>query len=348
MATKFASHPHPFSNSMTIVSDDPSWWPSIDSYRVLSYFVVAAFVGVLYDWTLTFGQEVELIWRQRWSLMTVLYLGVRYLGIISAAYPEHCGQCSDDLADRFSESPAQMFAIPLQLTAAPCRNVSRILFIVCDWTNMVVFPMLWAIIIARLYAMYQQSRKILIFLFVTFLADNIFNTVVNIMTTMHTSGEELILSGTYQCSIGFAEGIPLLDAVTWILGTVWEVLALCLAVRIAVKHFRERRQYSAGGIIGDCFTVLIKTHVLYFASFGAVSCFSLILNLSPTLSAENPQIYAGFLQILTVVQSFVLGPRLILGIREYQAKFVADSDAATDMTSIAFQEREHVPTGSSV
>lgn len=34
---------------------------------------------------LTFGQEVELIWRQRWSLMTVLFLSVRYLGITYAA-----------------------------------------------------------------------------------------------------------------------------------------------------------------------------------------------------------------------------------------------------------------------
>ncbi|KAG2127624.1 uncharacterized protein EDB93DRAFT_1256908 [Suillus bovinus] len=48
-------------------------------------FAVAAFVGVVYDWALTFGQEVELVWMQRWSLMTFLYLGVRYLGILFAA-----------------------------------------------------------------------------------------------------------------------------------------------------------------------------------------------------------------------------------------------------------------------
>ncbi|KAG2351168.1 hypothetical protein BDR07DRAFT_1432987 [Suillus spraguei] len=40
------------------------------------YFEVAGFIVVTYDWALTFGQEVELVWRQRWSLMTVLYLGV--------------------------------------------------------------------------------------------------------------------------------------------------------------------------------------------------------------------------------------------------------------------------------
>jgi hypothetical protein len=51
------------------------------------------------------------------------------------------------------------------------------------------------------------------------------------------------------------------------LNTVWEVLALCLSVWIAVKHFRDLRRLdlSTGSIIGDCFRVLIKSHVLYFA-----------------------------------------------------------------------------------
>ncbi|KAG2351972.1 hypothetical protein BDR07DRAFT_1440376, partial [Suillus spraguei] len=180
--------------------------------------------------------------------------------------------------------------------------------------------MLWVIIITRLHAMYQRSRKILIFLVVTSLAVNIFSGVVGIMLMMYVSGEELIISGTYQCSYNYVDML-LLVFLTWIIGTVWEVLALCLAIWIAVKHFRELRQHSAGGIIGDCFTVLVKTHVLYFVSFVAVSVLHLIADLSSTV--QNPpdiQIYSGVLSILEVVQMLVLGPRLILSIREYHAK----------------------------
>jgi hypothetical protein len=73
--------------------------------------------------------------------------------------------------------------------------------------------------------------------------------------------EEVVLFGTYQCN---DEGHSfLLSAITWILGTVWETLALYLAVRIAIKHFRER--LSTGSIVEECFTVLIKSHVFYFA-----------------------------------------------------------------------------------
>ncbi|KAG2351990.1 hypothetical protein BDR07DRAFT_1495274 [Suillus spraguei] len=70
---------------MTIVLNDPTLWPAIEADILGIYFTVGAFVALTYDWALTFGQEVELIWRQRLSLMTVMYLGVRYLGIFYAA-----------------------------------------------------------------------------------------------------------------------------------------------------------------------------------------------------------------------------------------------------------------------
>jgi hypothetical protein len=63
----------------------------------------------------------------------------------------------------------------------------------------------------------------------------------------------------------YAGDFIFLESMTSMINTVWEVLALCLAVWIAVRHFRELRQHSTSRIIGDCFTVLMKTHVSYFA-----------------------------------------------------------------------------------
>ncbi|KAG1799776.1 uncharacterized protein HD556DRAFT_1534360 [Suillus plorans] len=59
------------------------------------------------------------------------------------------------------------------------------------------------------------------------------------------------------------------------------------------------------------------------ASFVGVSCLQLIV-LSPEL------------------EMFVLGPRLILSVRQCHAKLVAESDAETIMNSIIFQERVHI------
>ncbi|KAG2035061.1 hypothetical protein BDR03DRAFT_963597 [Suillus americanus] len=60
------------------------------------------------------------------------------------------------------------------------------------------------------------------------------------------------------------------------------------------------------------------------------------------------QILYGALQILVNVQMFVLGPRLILSVRKYHAKIVADSDVETSINLIVFQERVHVLTSSIV
>ncbi|KAG2086723.1 hypothetical protein BD769DRAFT_491570 [Suillus cothurnatus] len=138
----------------------------------------------------------------------------------------------------------------------------------------------------------------------------------------------------------------------WMFNTVLEVLALCLSFWIAVKHFCQLQQLgpSSGSTIRDCFRVLIKSHVLYFASFLCVSCLQLGSISSPLLNSNSwgAQVLDGASQILYGVQMFVLGPCLILGVREYHAELVAGSHIETCMTSIVFQERVHALTSSNV
>jgi len=162
-------------------------------------------------------------------------------------------------------------------------------------------------------------------------------------------GEELVLSGTYECDVTLGGNAELLIAETWILVTVWEVLALSLAVWIVIKHFHELRRSSRGMTIRDCFTVLIKTHVLYFAAFGVVSCLTLSSLASRIFNSSSlgAVMYNAVLELATLVQMFVLGPRLILNVREYHAKLRL-AEEGTDMTTIAFHERTQVSTGSSV
>ena len=73
------------------------------------------------------------------------------------------------------------------------------------------------------------------------------------------------LSGTHLCSLNFRSTSFFWAEMAWVLGTAWEIIALCLAVWIAVKHFRELQRVSTGWTVGDCFKILIETHVFYFA-----------------------------------------------------------------------------------
>jgi hypothetical protein len=132
--------------------------------------------------------------------------------------------------------------------------------------------------------MYQGSRTTLIFLVIIFLAVNIACVVIAAIGTKYIVGgmfylltcriqligqtpEELILSGIHFCNYSYEGDTPLLFSIAWMLNTIWEVLALCLSVWIAVKHFRGLRRLglSTGSKIGDCFRMLIQSHVLYFA-----------------------------------------------------------------------------------
>jgi len=60
------------------------------------------------------------------------------------------------------------------------------------------------------------------------------------------------------------------------------------------------------------------------------------------------EIFAGILQIVQVAQMFLLGPRLILGIREYHANLVSSSGEGTDVTSMPFPEPVYITTGGGV
>src|SRR5882757_7524559 len=82
---------------------------------------------------------------------------------------------------------------------------------------------------------------------------------------MISISEEYVISGAHMCSYDSQGNAMILDEITWILITAWESLALFLAVWIAVKHFRELQRPSSGWTVGDCFTILIKTHAFYFA-----------------------------------------------------------------------------------
>ncbi|OAX35395.1 hypothetical protein K503DRAFT_371902 [Rhizopogon vinicolor AM-OR11-026] len=282
---------------MIIISDDPSWWPIINSQFLFSYSIVACCSIVMYDWALKFGQEVDLFWRHRWSLMTFLYLSMRYIGIL--------------------------FSINIMLEYLPAVSltdmVSNIVSQVQTWVGVVLNFMLCVIMINRLHVMYQRSRKILIFLIVTSLTLTIAIGVITAIFSSRSSAEEAIASGFHLCGdYGYDS---LLLSVTWMLATVWELLALCLAAWIALKNFRERKRRPTELIVADYFTLLIKSHLCYFVGFVVVSCFNLSFALSPKLS--NSSIFGGFVQIAFFLQMFVLGPHLILIVRQHHAKLVA-------------------------
>ncbi|KAG2141176.1 uncharacterized protein EDB93DRAFT_641233 [Suillus bovinus] len=225
------------------------------------------------------------------------------------------------------------------------------MYVAATWIIFVANAILAVIMIARLYAMYQGSRKVLMILIAIFLTVYIAVGLVSGISEGHSSIKELILSGTHQYILQEEERSLVLMILVVCILTMCEVIALCFALWIAVKRCRELRRYSAGGFVEGFLGALMKSHIIHFASFVVMSCFQLGL-LSHRITGDpyflEYRVYSGLSQTFSLLQLFVLGPRLIIDVREYHAKLIADSDAPIGMTSIAFRERVHVSTSSTV
>ncbi|KAG1810003.1 uncharacterized protein HD556DRAFT_19901 [Suillus plorans] len=103
---------------------------------------------------------------------------------------------------------------------------------------------------------------------------------------------------------------------------------------------------STGSNMGDCFAVLMKTHMLYFASFVAGSCFHLG-NFAPKRNCSLWEIRF-ILAFLGLVQLFALGPRLILSVRELNVQHLDDYDEGGMSSTIEFQMHVGMSTGDDV
>ncbi|OAX33168.1 hypothetical protein K503DRAFT_859939 [Rhizopogon vinicolor AM-OR11-026] len=278
---------------MTIVLNDPTLWAIISYVRESSYFQAACLTAVVYDWVLTFEQEFELVWKQRWSLMTFLYLTVRYIGLLYIGVIMLPNLQHASLTDAVSILFATV-AVPIQLTTQGTR--CTIVYFMEGWIGVIVNVMLGGVDLSRCNLPDDPD----------YIRSNL----------------EYILSGTHICNYDLqGDAIFLLD-MTWVLGTAIE--------------FPQ--------VSGACFRTTISRMDCrgLFHNISENSC--LLLCKYSTSMADG--VFSGILGLARVVQMFILGPRLILGVREYHANLIAYSDEGTDMASIFFQDCVYIPTGS--
>ncbi|KAG1862301.1 hypothetical protein F4604DRAFT_1683955 [Suillus subluteus] len=348
---------------MVLVDDYFQWWMLPLSIRadLYSYFIAASSAAVVYDWALTFGQEFELILdgaidsgqSQRWTFVTVLYICVRYIGILYSVYVCEAIyialQCANQSFLATSTNILGNFPI-ISITDQGCT----IVWYIQMWTPFIVNAMLGVIMIARIYAMYQGSKKLLIFLVVALLTCTIGSGFMMGLKDLASSPGVQETHGHLADGVGCSAASAInLNFLSMIFTTVWEIIALFLTVQIVMKHFRELRQLLTGSTAGDCFRILVESHAFYFlasafASFVTVACFTLgSLSLMGTISMGST-VYSGILSIAEALQMFVLGPRLVLSIREHHAKVVARADEGTGMTTIAFHAGGDESTGRDV
>ncbi|KAG2056110.1 hypothetical protein BDR06DRAFT_953079 [Suillus hirtellus] len=258
---------------------------------------VAIITLVSYDYMLQFEKEQ----RQR-SIMTYMYLAVRYFGISIAMYV--AAPTEPSLSD-----PALgggLFYIP--------ETVSYAMFLFFEWSFSVYFCLAEVILILRLYALYNRSKPILYVLLGLFLPVVALYIAIDAFLWSRPSSismQEIIITPDIKyCTAVFHIGpMPAIYASIPII--CYDIILLILAVAVLGKHLKERNELR---MKPNAYVVMIvRYHVIYFVLNLATQIFMAIL----WANLPTPMMYLA--QFFINTAPIIILPRLIISIWETHA-----------------------------
>ncbi|OAX31812.1 hypothetical protein K503DRAFT_870475 [Rhizopogon vinicolor AM-OR11-026] len=251
-----------------------------------NYTSVVIFVLISYEYLVLLEDEVKYVWKRRWSRMTCLYLVVRYLGLFLALL---CG-CWGGL-----------WYMP--------DAVSYDLAVLIEWGFSVYYCFVEAILIWRLYALYNQSKRLLHVLSGLFLPIVTLSIGTDIYLYSRPSSFsviEVVTPIATYCTLSFHLG-PMPAIYTSIPMICYDILLVVLATAILVKHLKERRNVE---IRPNTYMVMIvRHHVIYFV-LNLTNQILLVILWIPNIPAP----VANLAELFNSTAPFILAPRLIISI----------------------------------
>ncbi|KAG1808811.1 hypothetical protein EV424DRAFT_192189 [Suillus variegatus] len=251
-----------------------------------NYLSVALITLVSYEYLLLLDKEVRYVWKRPWSLMSCLYLIVRYFGLFLALL---CGFWGGLLY--ISES------------------VSYDLVVLIEWGFSVYFWFAEAILIWRLYAICDQSKLllyVLVGLFLPIVALSIGTDIYLYSRRM----KEIITPNAKYCTLSFNIG-PMPAIYTSIPIVCYDILLVVLAAAILVRHLKERRGIQPRA--NSYMILIVRYHILYFA-LNLTNQILLVI-----LWAHIPTPAMCISEFFNDTAPFILAPRLIISIWDTHA-----------------------------
>ncbi|KAH7907642.1 hypothetical protein BJ138DRAFT_1159619, partial [Hygrophoropsis aurantiaca] len=116
--------------------------------QTTSYITTASAAAVAYDQVLNFYQEIELIWKRRWSLTTALYLIVSVTNLLLVIVPT-------------SLTLGSLFRLVM-------HYVRIAMYLAINWSSNIFVIVMQGILLMRIYALWNQSRNLMILLAIGF------------------------------------------------------------------------------------------------------------------------------------------------------------------------------------
>ncbi|KAG1774006.1 hypothetical protein EV702DRAFT_1200735 [Suillus placidus] len=280
-----------------------------------SYVQIAVAVAVLYDHALTFGREIDYIWRRSPSLVAALYLLDRYLGdsvVILGAY-----LCLTEVASTQEYDPLHFIHASTLTSYSNDQYLTYTqgfrLFQVRAWGTLLCSWLTQCIMQLRIYAMYRRTRWILMILVFAFFSEVLAIAVIIWRTIGPTS--KLVVTnepfpGKHMCSFS---GINTNFIYLFIPVLCFEILLFFLAIRVSLNNMREWRATPCTSSlrINSFMSILVRDSILYF--FINLAMCAIVMGLWHNAAALHATISIPFIMLVETV----IGTRMVINFMEH-------------------------------
>ncbi|KIM35953.1 hypothetical protein M413DRAFT_32088 [Hebeloma cylindrosporum] len=284
--------------------------PALLVMRLVTNFEVVASTMFIWDYILTLGMEVDLVWKSKWNFMKGLYLFQRYMPFIDTVWLVLYRQAGDNL------------------TETVCRNVSY-----ASGVFMVVgLAASEMILTLRTWAMWNRNKRLSIILPILYnlcWASGLI-VLLRVVNSSTCKPEFLLFLAESKSFLGVGappypgfKGCFLTDSnedivFLWALLITWDALLLMLMLVPAIRTYRD----------GGNSTLMKTVHcegVMYYLYLFVLSCINIIV--VKTL----PQQFQLLLSPVERVVHSMLTSRVLLHIRAQAGDNVVWSDGLTEL-----------------
>ncbi|KAG1812773.1 uncharacterized protein BJ212DRAFT_1578527 [Suillus subaureus] len=274
-----------------------------------NYISVPMFTLMSYEYLLLLDKEVKYVWERPWSIMSLLYLIVRYFGLFLALL---CGSWGGLLY--MPESSQVRLRANSHSSLSSYIAASYGLIVLIEWGFSVYFCFAEAILIWRLYALCNQSKLllyVLVGLFLPIVALSIGTDIYLYSRPNVFSVKEIITPHAKYCTLSRNTG-PMPAIYTSIPIVCYDVLLVILAAAILVRHLKERREIQMRA--NTYMVMIVRYHIMYFA-LNLTNQILLVI-----LWAHIPTSVTSLSELFNDTAPFILAPRLIISIWDTHAQ----------------------------
>ncbi|KAH7907904.1 hypothetical protein BJ138DRAFT_1103925 [Hygrophoropsis aurantiaca] len=240
--------------------------------------------------------------------------------------------------------------IGISLTMSFTSEVMK-MYLAVAWAQDIFILTMQAILIIRIYALFNQSKMLLIFLVTLYSLQTIAVLVMGGLSMTKQVLHKYFVSvspviGSVGQSVDLnASAFLLFYRDISILNVAFDTVLLFFALWAFVRHALEAKRLDGGWSINGLVRAMMANHLLYFVCYSVWLSLGLVTSYFTTLGDDSGALVDNLLDVLNALV-VVAGPRMVISLRAQESKTRGEEGTSNgELSTIRFDTRE-LPTKS--